>query len=182
MRQQAKPVRTTIVMGMAFGLLFIPISTALNLFIPWPAAFRLTLWLFISAYSLMLCRWAGAGITACAFPLAILIASVFWLSSHYDFLILLMLVLGWVRSGICFRQSLWRGITAEILAGAGGAVLVGYFTPHTATVWALAVWMFFLVQALYFILTGDAGAANENDVSVDPFEKARRQAEEILSN
>jgi hypothetical protein len=181
MKRSGKPVRTTIVMGLAFGLLFVPVCTTLNLFLPWQGAFRLTLWFFLAAYSLVLCRWAGAGLLACGFPLAILLASSFWLRSGHDFLLLLVLVLGWVRSGVCFRKSLWKALGAEVLVGLGGAALVGSFAPHSMVVWALGVWMFFLVQSLYFVLTGDLGDTEEADIALDPFEKARRQAEEILS-
>jgi hypothetical protein len=62
----------------------------------------------------------------------------------------------------------------------GGAALVTCFFPHSMTALALGVWMFFLVQSLHFVLTGDLGDAEEDDVVLDPFEKAQRQAEEIL--
>jgi hypothetical protein len=181
MKRSGKPVRTTIVMGLAFGLLFVPFCTTLNLLLPWQGAFRLTLWFFLAAYSLVLCRWAGAGLLACGFPLAILLASSFWLRSGHDFLLLLVLVLGWVRSGVCLRKSLWKALGAEVLVGLGGAALVGSFAPHSMVVWALGVWLFFLVQSLYFVLTGDLGDTEEAEIVLDPFEKARRQAEEILS-
>src|SRR5512147_213697 len=112
MKRSGKPVRTTIVMGLAFGLLFVPVCTALNLLLPWQGAFRLTLWFFLAAYSLLLCRWAAASLLACGFPLAVLLASSFWLRSGHDFLFLLVLVLGWVRSGVCFRKSLWKALGA----------------------------------------------------------------------
>jgi hypothetical protein len=181
MKRPSKPVRTTIVMGLAFGLLFIPVSTALNLFLPWHWAFRVTLWIFLAAYAAALCRWAGAGLLACGFPLAILLASSFWLRSDHDFLCLLVLILGWVRSGVCFRNPVWKALGAEVLVGLGGAALVAFFAPSSVVVWALGVWTFFLVQCLYFVLTGDLGDAEEIEVPVDPFEKARRGAEDILS-
>jgi hypothetical protein len=181
MKRPGKPVRTTIVMGLAFGLLFVPVTTALNLFLPWQGAFRLTLWIFLAAYSGMLCRWGGAGLPACGFPLAILLASSFWLRSDHDFLCFLALILGWIRSGVCFQNSVWRALGAEILVGLGGAALVAFFAPRSMVAWALGVWMFFLVQSLYFVLTGDLGESEEIQVPVDPFEKARRSAEDILS-
>ncbi|MHC1728423.1 MAG: hypothetical protein AB9866_20880 [Syntrophobacteraceae bacterium] len=181
MNRPGKPVRTTIVLGLAFGLLFVPLSAALNLFFPWPAAFRLTLWSFTAVYSMMLCRWAGASPPACGFPVALLLASAFYLRSGHDFLFLAVLVLAWVRSGVCFRKPLWKAVGAEVLVGMGGAALVACFIPHSTAAWALGVWMFFLVQSLYFVLTGNAGDLEEAETVLDPFEKARRQAEEILA-
>jgi hypothetical protein len=181
MKRSGKPVRTTIVMGLAFGLLFVPVSTTLNLFLPWSMAFRLTLWIFLAAYAGMLCRWARAGFPACGFPLAILLASSFWLRSDHDFLCLLGLILSWIRSGVCFRNPLWRALGTEVLVVLGGAALVAFFDPRSMMVWALGVWMFLLVQSLYFVLTGDLGDAEEREVPADPFERARRGAEDILS-
>lgn len=181
MNRPVKPVRTTIVMGLASGLLFVPVDAALNIILPWPVAFRLTLWSFTAVYSLILCRWAGASPPAFGFPVAILLASAFWLRSGYDFLFLSVLVLGWVRSGVCFRKPLWKAVGAEALVGIGGAALVACFHPHSTAGWALGVWMFFLTQSLYFVLTGYAVDPEEVEVEPDPFEKARRQAEEILS-
>ncbi len=181
MNRPRKPVRTTIVMGLAFGLLFIPVSTALNLFLPWPAAFRITVWLFLAAYSFVLCRWSRAGHLACGFPLAILLASSFWLKSGNEFLFMSVLVLGWVRSGVCFHKPLWKALGAEILVGLGGAAMVAGFAPHSLVGWSAGVWMFFLVQSLYFLLTGEEDDPDEEEVVLDPFERARRQAEDVLS-
>jgi hypothetical protein len=181
MKRSGRPVRTTLVMGLAFGLLFVPVSTTLSVFLPWPGAFRVTLWIFLSVYAAALCLWADAGPLACGFPSAILLASSFWLRSDHDFLVLLVLILGWIRSGVCFRDPAWRALGTEVLVGLGGACLVALFGPHSMVVWALGVWMFFLVQALYFVLMGDLGDAEAIEVPVDPFEKARRGAEDILS-
>jgi hypothetical protein len=47
--------------------------------------------------------------------------------------------------------------------------------------WGLAVWMFFLVQSLYFVFFRDLGEGVEEKVELDPFDLARSQAERILS-
>ncbi len=168
-------------MGLAFGLLFVPVTTSLNLLLPWPLAFRVTLWIFLATYSAALCRWAGAGLMASLFPLVILFASSFWLRSDYDFLCLLILMLGWIRSGLFFRNPGWKALGAEALVGLGGAAMVAFFAPRSMVGWALGVWMFSLVQSLYFVLTDDPSDGEEREFPMDPFEKARRGAEEILS-
>jgi len=63
----------------------------------------------------------------------------------------------------------------------GGGALVALFTPVSEISWALGIWLFFLIQALYFLLfekTGDKIA----DTEIDLFEKARMEAEKILSS
>lgn len=180
MKPPGNPVRTTIVVGLASGLLFLPVSSALSLFLPWPVGFRFTIWIFLAAYGAVLCRWSGTGLPACWFPLGILFASMFKLKSNEDFLLLVVLILGWLRSGVCFPSPVWKALGVEVLVGLGGAALVACFAPASMTAWALGVWMFFLVQSLYFVLTGNTGVEDGEDPA-DPFERARRGAEDILS-
>ena len=180
MKRPGKPVRTTIVMGLAFGFLCVPVSSTLSLLLPWHGALRLTLWIFLAAYSVVLCRWTGASLPACGFPLAVLLASSFLLRSDHDFLGFLVLILGWIRSGVCFRNPAWRALVAEIVAALGGAAMVVLFAPQSPLMWSLGIWMFLLIQSLYFIVIGDLGDAEAGEAPIDRFEKARRGAEEIL--
>jgi len=56
---------------------------------------------------------------------------------------------------------------------------VAYFSPYSTLTWALGIWMFFLIQSLYFIfMTGIR--PEEKHVKEDAFEKARMRAEGIL--
>jgi len=45
----------------------------------------------------------------------------------------------------------------------------------------MAIWMFFLVQSLYFVFFREIGEAEQEKVELDPFEQARGQAKKILS-
>ena len=90
-------------------------------------------------------------------------------------------LLGWIRSGICFKKEpMAKRLAAEIALGVGAGLLVSDAVPAVNAVWALAVWLFFLIQTLYFVLVG-CGKEVENGVEVDPFEKAKMAAEAILS-
>ena len=53
-------------------------------------------------------------------------------------------------------------------------------TPLSVLSWALAVWLFFLVQALYFVLF-EIDHSPQEDIDRDPFDQARTRAEKILS-
>ena len=63
----------------------------------------------------------------------------------------------------------------------GGGVLLACFTPHSTVTWAMAIWMFFLVQSLYFVFFREVGEAEQEKVELDSFEQAKGQAEKILS-
>jgi choline-glycine betaine transporter len=62
---------------------------------------------------------------------------------------------------------------------AGG--LLAILNPTTLLTWGLAVWMLFLVQALYFVFF-DAQNQAVTSINPDLFEYAREQAENILAN
>jgi hypothetical protein len=71
----------------------------------------------------------------------------------------------------------------ELLLCLAGGALVTVFTPGSTLSWALGIWLFFLLQALYFaIFDGKAPTLHDQyEQEVDPFERASRLAEDILS-
>jgi hypothetical protein len=171
----------TILYGLMCGVTFIPVSIVLSYVIYWPEAFRLAIWSYVALYGLLLTRWGKGSSISIVFPLLTLFIFVFWGHSNSAFLLLTLGILSWIRSGICFRRPLAKTLSIELLVSIGGGVLVAYFAPHSTLTWAMGIWLFFLVQSLYFVLVGDIG--NEEDiVRMDPFEEAKSQAERILSN
>ena len=46
--------------------------------------------------------------------------------------------------------------------------------------WALGIWLFFLVQTLFFVV-GESGGIRPAGAGEDAFERARREAERILA-
>jgi hypothetical protein len=165
MKITRRPMLITILYGLLCGISFVPTVMVLSSFLYWSTAFRLAIWLTLAGY----------------FPLLLLLLLVFWGDTNGAFLFLALGVLSWVRSGICFQGGLLKALLAEFTLCLGGGALVAFFTPHSAVTWGLAVWMFFLVQSLYFVFSRDLGEAVEEKVEVDPFELARSQAERILS-
>ncbi|MCP4111609.1 MAG: hypothetical protein GY749_39830 [Desulfobacteraceae bacterium] len=177
-----QPVSATIIFGLVCGVCFIPFNMFLNYFVHWPVAFRLTIWIFLALYGILLARWEKAGIIPVAFPLLLMLIFAFLGTSNAAFLFLALGVLSWIRSGICFPGTLHKmsGIGAELLICFGGGALVAYFSPHSRVSWAMGIWMFFLVQSLFFVFIGGHGET-ENKSQADPFEHAKTQAEKILS-
>lgn len=178
------PIATTIGFGFICGLAFIPASLALSAIVTWSSAICLTIWLFSSAYAFFLGRWSGQKFSAVAFPILVLLSSVFLVNSIAAFVFLTLAVTGWIRSGICFPEKRAIKLAVEFLLGGVGGGLMVLFTPRSAFEWALGIWMFFLVQSLYFVVFENRIPAPENrqEFAQDPFERASRQAESILEN
>ena len=181
MKITRRPMITTILYGLMCGVTFIPVSIVLSYVIYWPEAFRFAVWSYVALYGLLLTRWGKGSSISIVFPLLTLFIFVFWGNSNSAFLLLSLGILSWIRSGICFRRPLAQMLSVELLICIGGGALVAYFAPHSALTWAMGIWLFFLVQSLYFVLAGNI-MREENVVRMDPFEEARSQAEQILSN
>ena len=175
------PIRNTILYGMACGLSFVPLTLMLNAFIPWPQALSLALWLFLTGYALLLNFWSKKFQMSTAFPLLLLLPVIFLTNTMTLFFILALVVTSWIRSGICFQEHGISGLAVELLLICIGAVLVQAFTPGSLYAWALGIWMFFLVQSLYFVFLGRIDQRREKPAETKVFEHASRQAEKILS-
>lgn len=181
MKITRRPMLATILFGLICGLFFIPVSMVLGYIIFWPVAFRFAIWSYIALYGFFLTKWGKVNPISIVFPLLLLILFVFWGNSNSAFLLLALGILSWIRSGICFKRPLLKILGAELFVCIGGGVLVAYFAPHSTLTWAMGIWMFFLMQSLYFLFTGNI-TDEEEKLPVDSFEQARRQAERILSN
>lgn len=179
MKITRRPMLATILFGLMCGVSFIPAGMILGYLIYWPVTFRIVIWSYLGLYGLLLTRWGKVNPTSILFPLLVLLIFVFSGNSNSAFLLLALGVLSWIRSGICFQRSLFRRLGIELFVCIGGGVLVAYFAPYSTLTWAMGIWMFFLMQSLYFLLMREMG--DEEKPTVDPFEQARRQAERILS-
>ena len=178
----SKPVRTTLVFGLVSGLLLFPVAWLMTTRWGWPAAFQLTLWADVAVYALLLARWSRTRLLSLLFPLGVLLGAAVWPQVSAGFFLLGLGIFSWIRSGICFKAQALRGLTAEIITVAGGAGLVAMCRPATPWSWALAVWLFFLVQALYFFLVPGFSSRVAEAGPEDPFQVALREAESAIDN
>jgi hypothetical protein len=180
MKTTSQTIRSTIIYGLVSGLSFIPLSGGLGYVVFWPQALYLTLWINIAVYGILLTRWSGRHLRSVIFPLVPVLVIIFWVDSISLFLVLILSTFSWIRSGICFPEHVGRKIIGELVLSLGTASLVITLTPASAFGWSLTIWMFFLIQALYFVMFETACNPQET-IQPDPFEKAREQAEHILS-
>ncbi len=182
MKPTANPIRTTIVWGVTAGLAFIPLCFGLSWVVLWPLSFKLSLSALLAGYGTLLSRWAQQPLRSILFPLILLFLAVFCFQSTNAFLLTAIGWLSWIRSGICFKEaSIVKRLATEIGLGLGTGLLAFGAVPAVNPLWALGVWLFFLIQALYFILF-DCGKERETHIEMDPFEKSKMAAETILSS
>jgi len=176
------PIRKTIFFGLICGLSFIPANLALNYMLPGLSVIYLTLWLYAAGYSLLLSRWSKKSILSSGFPLLLLFVTSFLVDSIAVFYLLSLVVISWIRSGICFQNPCGINLVVELLLCVFGGILVAVFIPGSAFAWVLGIWMFFLIQSLYFVIFENRAIIPEDQYETDPFERASRQAEAILSD
>jgi hypothetical protein len=182
MKSTAKPIRSTIIWGLIGGLLYIPLCVALSRFMLWPVSFQVSLWVLLAGYGVLLSRWAPESLRSISLPLLLLFLAAFFIRSTSAFLFISLVMLSWIRSGICFKEKPFlKRFGAEIGLGLATGLLVSGAVPAATIMGALGIWLLFLIQALYFVLF-DYRSDPEARIEVDPFEKAKMAAQKILSN
>jgi hypothetical protein len=174
------PIRTTIIFGIISGLSFIPLAIGFSYILPWSTAFCLTIWIDLAIYSVLLIKGCGQKMTVIAFPLLIALLTIIGTDSVTTNLMIAAGVLSWVRSGICYPNQFTKHVMAEIVLCAGGGLLIAGFAPISVLNWTIAIWLFILIQALYFVVFENS-LTEQSRLKKDPFESAREQAENILS-
>jgi hypothetical protein len=175
-----RPVRTTIFFGLICALIFVGLGIFFEHTVFWSVFFRMTIFGILAAYSLILTSWSGQNRISIIFPLLFLVVFNFAHNSNYAFLLLCLGMLSWIRSGICFQNAFSKSLGAEIIFSIGGGALVVHLNPYSTVTWAIGIWMFFLVQSMYFIVMTDA-KPDKTHINADAFEEARMRAENILN-
>jgi len=178
------PLRASIIFGLFCAIGFIPLNTIINSMFNYPLPFRLTIWICFVFYSFLLTRWAGKKAGALFFPLMLLFICIYMVGSNSLYLILTLMVLSWIRSGLCFSGPLFKTIPAELVICFGSGFLAQSFSPDSAIKWAGVIWLFFLCQSVYFLFFENKPDFKTHDFknqAAEPFEHARKHAEKILS-
>ena len=178
----ARPVRSTIVWGLIAALILIPLGSGFNRLMLWPVGLQLTLWALLAGYGVFLTRWSSTPLRSIGGPLLLLFLAAIFMHSTAIFLFLVFATLSWIRSGICFRKKPFvQRLATEIALGSAVALLAVGAVPGLTPEWALGVLMFFLIQALYFVLL-EPDLDPRLKIEADPFEKAKMAAENILDS
>ncbi|UCE86816.1 MAG: hypothetical protein JSU66_03520 [Deltaproteobacteria bacterium] len=92
------------------------------------------------------------------------------------------LVLATLRSGLLYRaRRPARALALEACLGAGGLLLARFLADASLAGFALAVWGFFLVQSVFFLL-GSRALPDGTPTERDPFERAQGRLLELLED
>jgi hypothetical protein len=167
------PIIATVIFAAAAALL---VAAALSLpsgFLKRSTMLNLTLFLCLAAYAALLAWMSRTSIRAMAGPFLLLAAVLAVATSAGGFALPAAAGLAWIRSAICFRGPLARRPVAETLTAAAGLAVCAGLRPPGATGWVLAIWMFFLIQALYFVIVEAPPACNSH-------ETLRRRAQALI--
>jgi hypothetical protein len=116
-----------------------------------PVGMNLSIFLCLVAYSAFLARTGSRNLRDLFAPLFLLSAVLAASGSVAGFALPAAAGLSWLRSGICFPGPTARWVCAEALTCAGGLALTWLLLPPGPYGWTLGMWMFGLIQALYFL-------------------------------
>ena len=183
MKISHRPVLTTVVFGLICGISFIPLNLVLNNMFFRPNSICLALWLFTAGYAALLCRWSKQKLISVSYPILFLFLTVFLIQSVSAFFLLALAVISWIRSGLCYQERPGIRLLVELLLCLAGSALVTVFTPGSISAWSISIWLFFLLQALYFAIFDSQAPTPQSkyELEIDPFERASQRAEDILS-
>ena len=92
----------------------------------------------------------------------------------------MMMLLGLMRSGFLFPRRLARALAVELGLGAAAGLLAAALAGPSSLSLGIAVWGFFLVQSLFFVIGGFE--IRRLSFSEDAFEKARREAMTVMED
>ena len=153
MNLKMSPVAATVIFAAAAAVL---VAATLAILprrpIPRTTALNAAIFLCLAAYSAFLARSSGRSLRALFAPLFMLAAVLAVADSVSGFVVPAAAGLSWVRSGICFPGPLLRRVCAEAITCAAGLALARLLQPPGPYGLPLSIWMFGLIQALYFVV------------------------------
>lgn len=176
-----KPIGTTLIYG-AVGSLVTALLLILGAASGALISRNILFMLLLCIYSLFLCRWSKTEFISVLFPL-LLLTGVGLFHQHAGSLIFIFCIFSWIRSGICYSKTPLRAVLAEVVTLVGGFGIALFCWSPSVLMFSLSVWLFFLIQTLYFYIVPEL--AEENTMvngRADSFERARRELERLLEH
>jgi len=180
MKQNFSPLVATVVFAAAAGLLLAAVACLPLRSIHRPTAANAAIFLCLTAYAAFLARSSGQNLRALFAPLFLLAAVLAAASSVVGFALPAAAGLSWIRSGICFPGPMARRACAEAITCTSGLILIWLLQPPGPYGWALGIWMFGLIQALYFLAVDVQRTSRSAIKEVDMGTMMHRRAEALF--
>lgn len=180
MNSKITPVAASVVFAVIAALLFAGVMSLPLRLIPRPAALNTAMFLGLTGYAGFLARMSGKNYRDFFAPFWLLSAVLAVAGSVAGFVIPAAAGLSWFRSGICFPGSIPRRVFAEGITCPAGLLLAWMLQPPGLLGWTLSVWMFWLIQALYFLAVGSEPSPGPERSPWQRLETAHRRTETLL--
>jgi hypothetical protein len=180
MNLKISPVAASVIFAAAAAVLVAAVTILPLLPIPRTAALNMAIFLCLAAYSAFLSRSSGRSLRALFAPLFMLAAVLATADSVTGFVVPAAAGLSWIRSGICFPGPLLRRVCAEAITCATGLALIRLLQPPGPYGLPLSIWMFGLIQALYFVVI-DAESSGQTEPPIrEKIEEVHCRADVLL--
>jgi hypothetical protein len=180
MKLKNAPVAISVIFAAAAALLVAALTLLPLRAVPRTSAINAAIFLCLAAYAAFLARSNGRSLRALFGPLFMLAAVLAVAGPVTGFVVPAAAGLSWIRSGICFPGSMPRRVCAEALTSAAGLALVWLLQPPGPCGWVLGMWMFGLIQALYFVVVDAEISGQPEPTGRERIEKAHCRADLLL--
>ena len=182
METSSKPIKKTIISGLICATVFMPACLGLNYVLNREIALNLSLFLCFTIFTIFLPPLARRHLGPFAALLLTTGLSAFLTRTTPAYAFLLLTAFGLTRGLHTFQAGWFRALTSELLLCFGGGMAVAVFHPDGLISWALAIWMFALIQGFYFIIFPNPTNMVKKQVTPDPFDLALRRAQDIIGS
>ena len=180
MKTKLSPAAATVIFAAAAAMLLAAAVFWTQRFIPRTTILNTAVFLCLAAYTAFLARSSGRSLRALFAPLFMLAAVMAAAGSVTGFVVPAAAGLSWIRSGICFPGSLPRRVCAEAITCAAGLALVRLLQPPGPYGLPLSIWMFGLIQALYFVVIDVESSGQAEPPIREKIEEAHCRADVLL--
>lgn len=180
MKSKITPAAASVIFAAAAALLFAAVMSLPLRMIYRPTALNTALFLGLAAYAGFLARLSEKNLRDLFAPFLIVSAVLVAAGSVTGFVIPAAAALSWVRSGICVPGSIPRRVFAETITCPAGLALAWVLQPPGLYGWTLSVWLFWLIQSLYFLAVAPEPSRGPERPSRPRSETAHRRTETLL--
>jgi hypothetical protein len=180
MKSRISPVVTSVIFAAAAALLFAAVTNLPLRLIPRTTALNTALFIDLAAYAGFLGGLNKERRHELFAPFLTLSAVLAVAGTVSGFVIPAAVTLSWIRSGVCLPGPTLRRVFAEAIFCPAGLALAWALQPPGLYGWTLSVWLFWLIQSLYFLVVDSEAASRVERPCRNRFAAAHSRTEVLL--